>query len=51
VRSLPQLHGRGLRLGEAALVRALARSSALLPLGDTPPVQAARRLAAPGGEI
>jgi uncharacterized protein (DUF2236 family) len=51
VRSLPQLHGHGLRAGEAALVRALARSSALLPLGDTPPVQAARRLAAPGGEI
>jgi uncharacterized protein (DUF2236 family) len=48
VRSLPQLHGRGLRLGEAALVRALARSSALLPLGDTPPVQAARRLAGSG---
>jgi uncharacterized protein (DUF2236 family) len=45
VRSLPQLRGRGLRLGEAALVRALARSSALLPLGDTPPLQAARRLA------
>ena len=45
VRSLPQLRGRGLRFGEATLVRALARSSALLPLGDTPPVQAARRLA------
>ena len=45
VRSLPQLHGRGLRFGEAALVRALARSSVLLPLGDTPPLQAARRLA------
>ncbi|MFC0252399.1 oxygenase MpaB family protein [Massilia consociata] len=50
VRSLPQLHGRGLRPGEAALVRALARASALLPLGDTPPVQAARRLAAPPGK-
>jgi uncharacterized protein (DUF2236 family) len=50
VRSLPQLRGRGLRLGEATLVRALARSSALLPLGDTPPVQAARRLATPGGK-
>jgi uncharacterized protein (DUF2236 family) len=46
VRSLPQLRGRGLRAGEATLVRALARSIALLPLGDTPPVQAARRLAA-----
>lgn len=46
VRSLPQLRGRGLRFGEAALVRALARSSVLLPLGDTPPLQAARRMAA-----
>lgn len=44
VRSLPQLRGQGLRFGEPALVRALARTSALLPLGDTPPVQAARRL-------
>lgn len=46
VRSLPQLRGRGLRFGEAALVRTLARTSALLPLGDTPQAQAARRLAA-----
>ena len=46
VRSLPQLRGRGLRPGEARLVRALAQAAALLPLGDTPPVQAARRLAA-----
>jgi uncharacterized protein (DUF2236 family) len=46
VRSLPQLRGHGLRFGEAALVRALARGSVLLPLGDTPPVQAARRLKA-----
>lgn len=46
VRSLPQLHGRGLRVGEALLVRAVARFIALLPLGDTPPLQAARRLAA-----
>jgi len=45
VRSLPQLRGRGLRPGEAALVRTLARTAALLPLGDTPPLQAARRLA------
>jgi uncharacterized protein (DUF2236 family) len=44
VRSLPQLRGGGLRIGETALVRALARGAALLPLGDTPPVQAARRL-------
>jgi uncharacterized protein (DUF2236 family) len=48
VRSLPQLRGRGLRPGEAALVRALARSSAFLPLGDTPAMQAARRLSASG---
>jgi len=48
VRSLPQLRGRGLRPGEAALVRMLARSAALLPLGDTPPLQAARRLAGTG---
>jgi uncharacterized protein (DUF2236 family) len=47
VRSLPQLRGRGLRFGEGALVRALARMAALAPLGDTPQVQAARRLAAP----
>ncbi|MCC2974609.1 oxygenase MpaB family protein [Massilia sp. IC2-476] len=48
VRALPQLRSRGLRPGEAVLVRALARMAALLPLGDTPPVQAARRLAALG---
>ncbi len=45
VRSLPQLRGHGLRPGEATLVRALARSAALLPLGEMPPAQAARRLA------
>lgn len=45
VRSLPQLQGRGLRFGEAALVKALARGAGLLPLGETPPAQAARRLA------
>jgi uncharacterized protein (DUF2236 family) len=45
VRSLPQLAGRGLRPGEALLVRALARTAALLPLGDTPARQAARRVA------
>jgi len=45
VRSLPQLQGRGLCFGEAALVGALARAAGQLPLGDTPPVQAARRLA------
>ncbi|MFC5461398.1 oxygenase MpaB family protein [Massilia niabensis] len=46
VRSLPQLRGRGLRPGEATLARALAQAAPLLPLGDTPPLQAARRLAA-----
>ncbi|SFC70223.1 Uncharacterized conserved protein, DUF2236 family [Massilia yuzhufengensis] len=46
LRSMPQLRGRGLRLGEAALVRALAQAAGLLPLGDSPPAQAARRLAA-----
>ena len=45
VRSMPQLRGRGLRAGEAALVRMLARGAALAPLGDTPPAQAARWLA------
>jgi uncharacterized protein (DUF2236 family) len=50
VRSLPQLRGRGLRVGEAALVRALARMAALLPLGDTPRVQAVRRLTTPNGK-
>lgn len=45
VRSLPQLRGRGLRFGEAALVRVLARGAALAPLGDTPQAQAARRVA------
>lgn len=45
VRSLPQLRGRGLRFGEAALVKAMARAAGRLPLGDTPPAQAARRLA------
>ena len=48
VRSLPQLRGRGLRFGEAPLVRALARAAMLLPLGDMPPAQAARRLAPSG---
>jgi len=50
VRSLPQLRGRGLRFGEPALVRALAHLATLLPLGDTPPVQAARRLTASDGK-
>jgi len=47
VRSLPQLHGWGLRFGEATLVRTVARGAALLPLKNTPPGQAARRLAVP----
>jgi uncharacterized protein (DUF2236 family) len=46
LRSLPQLRGQGLRFGEEALVRALAQGAALLPLGDAPPAQAARRVAA-----
>lgn len=45
VRSLPQLRAGGLRRGEAALVRALARGAGLLPLCDTPQAQAARRVA------
>jgi len=48
VRSLPQLRGKGLRFGEATLVRTLARLAGAMPLGDTPPVQAARRLAQRG---
>ncbi|MFC5547484.1 oxygenase MpaB family protein [Massilia aerilata] len=46
VRSLPQLRGWGLRFGEGALVRALGRGALFVPLGDPPPVQAARRLRA-----
>lgn len=49
VRSLPQLRGRGLRRGEAALVRLLARAAALLPMKNSPPAQAARRLAGAAG--
>lgn len=45
VRSLPQLRGRSLRFGETTLVRAMGRAAALLPLGDTPPAQAAQRIA------
>lgn len=48
VRSLPQLRGRGLRRGEATLVRLLARAAMLLPMKEAPPAQAARRLAAGG---
>jgi uncharacterized protein (DUF2236 family) len=47
VRSLPQLRGQGLRFGEATLVRTLARGAALLPMHDTPPAQAERRLRQP----
>ena len=47
LRCLPQLRARGLRPGEAGLVRALARVAGMLPLGDTPPAQAARRMARP----
>lgn len=49
LRCLPQLRARGLRRGEATLVRALARVAGMLPLGDTPPAQAARRMARPRG--
>jgi len=49
VRSLPQLRGRGLRFGEAVMVHAMGRAAALLPLGNTPPAEAARRLASVGG--
>lgn len=52
VRSQPQLRGRGLRLGEATLVRTLASTAALLPLTDTPPAQAARRINhSPRGQV
>lgn len=44
VRSLPQLRGKGLRLGEAILVGVIARAGGLASLTDTPPTQAARRL-------
>lgn len=44
VRSLPQLQRRGLRFGEAMLVKAMGRTAAALPLGNTPSGQAARRL-------
>ena len=50
VRSLPQLRGRGLHFGEATLLRAIGRAAALLPLGNTPPGQAAKRIAAGTGE-
>ena len=50
VRSLPQLRGRGLRPDEAMLVRTMGRAAALLPLGNMPPAQAARRVAAPTAE-
>lgn len=50
VRSLPQLRGRGLRTGEALLVRLLGRAARLVPLGDTPPLQAARRLRHPAAK-
>jgi uncharacterized protein (DUF2236 family) len=46
VRSLPQLSGYHLRFGEATLLRALGRAAAIVPLRDTPPGQAARRLKA-----
>jgi len=44
VRSLPQWRGRGLRPGEAVLVRGLARLAGALPLKDSPAAQAALRM-------
>ena len=44
VRSLPQLQGRGLRKGEAVLVRVLGRLARAVPLRSLPPAQAARRM-------
>lgn len=46
-RSMPQLRHRGLRMGEATLVRTLARAAALLPLHGTPPGDAACRIGLP----
>lgn len=46
VRSLPALRGQGLRPGEQALVRAMAKAAALVPLQDSPALQSARRMAA-----
>ncbi|MDQ0395318.1 oxygenase MpaB family protein [Labrys monachus] len=46
VRSLPSLEGRGLRFGEAGLVRMLGRAARLIPLANLPPAQARRRVAA-----
>jgi len=45
VRSLPELRGRGLRTGEATLVRAMARAATLIRMADSPASQSARRLA------
>lgn len=48
VRSLPELRGRGLRMGEATLVRAMARAATLIPMADSPASQSTRRLAKAG---
>lgn len=44
VRSLPQLRGRRLRMGEARLVRLIGAVAAKVPLKSLPPAQAAQRL-------
>ena len=45
VHSMPQLHGKGLRPGEGALVRSLGAAARLLPIGQTPQGRSARRVA------
>lgn len=44
VSDLPQLQGRGLRYGEAAVVRLLGRMAQWLPLPGTPAAQARKRM-------
>lgn len=44
VRSFPQLHGKGLRFGERFLIKILARAVFFIPRGETPAVQASRRV-------
>ena len=45
VRSLPELRAHGLRRGELALVRAMAKAAALLPMPESPASKSAQRLA------
>jgi uncharacterized protein (DUF2236 family) len=44
VRSLPQLQGRGLKRGEAMLLRSIGRLARYAPLGSLPPALAAKRM-------